>query len=219
MKSKIDRKILMIILLLVNCGCSLKSGNLNKLKDNEFYFFPKGVFNSIDIKDDKDSFYRKWYSNQLISMNEPSLLVQGQDIEFACRFLWLRSFHHPIAIRVEKQGEKKLLYATELSGMGGYKPGKVKRFIKKEITANGFNEITQSLIEIDFWNMSTIISIVNPDGTITVQADGAEWILEVRDHEKYHIVQRWLPENGKFKELCLLFLKLSEVAINSNEIY
>ena len=39
--------------------------------------------------------------------------------------------------------------------------------------------------------------------------DGASWIIEGVKKTNHHYVEKWLPENGEFKELCLFMLKLS----------
>ena len=39
--------------------------------------------------------------------------------------------------------------------------------------------------------------------------DGSQWVLEgVRDN-RYHIVDRWSPENSEYREACTYLLKLS----------
>ena len=84
--------------------------------DAEDYYFPKGALDPSRSK--VDGITRDWYSKYLRAMMEPSLSCgQGPD-GFAYRFLWLRSSHHPIAVRVEKDGSSVTLNAVELDGTG-----------------------------------------------------------------------------------------------------
>ena len=41
------------------------------------------------------------------------------------RFLWLRTFHKPIAVRVWSADSRYYLVVKELSGQGGYEPGRI----------------------------------------------------------------------------------------------
>jgi hypothetical protein len=52
------------------------------------------------------------YSDKLKQLKEPTLLTPGHT---AYRFLWLRSFHQEIAVRVWVDGEKKMLSIKELN--------------------------------------------------------------------------------------------------------
>lgn len=45
-----------------------------------------------------------WYSSQLCALNEPLIFDQKSGTIY--RFTWLRTFHHPVAIRIQKQKKK-----------------------------------------------------------------------------------------------------------------
>jgi hypothetical protein len=49
--------------------------------------------------------------------------------------------------------------------------------------------------------------------------DGAQWILEGVKDQKYHVVDRWTPRDGAFREACLYLLKLSQIGISPKEVY
>jgi hypothetical protein len=66
-----------------------------------------------------------WYSKQFKAMKEPSLweLSRTQSSP-SYRFIWLRSFHHPMVLRVDINADGSSLLTTKIgSGNGGYKPG------------------------------------------------------------------------------------------------
>jgi hypothetical protein len=214
--------IFLFLIFCINCISSFQKGNNRNIEKDDFFYFQKGIFadpSIVDNEKDGDGYHRNWYSEYLKSMKEPSLIVPEFGQKCVIRFLWLRTFHCPIAVRIEKQGDSILLHATELTGKGGYEPGKIKNIVKKDISKNDYEKISQLLIDTDFWKLPTIISAINQDGTVTVNADGARWILEVRESEKYHVVDRWSPESGKYRELCLYMLELSGLQVDSDDIY
>src|SRR5215468_3618237 len=86
-------------------------------------YFPVGTFGPRN----SDLFVREWYSNHLVAMGELSLSCGVlQDTE-TYRFLWLRTFHNPVAVRVFRRGDDYDLEGVILDGAGGYNPGHVSR--------------------------------------------------------------------------------------------
>jgi len=225
MINSVSRLLIMIVLLIINFSGLLQGEtpkNSKKTIKDQFYFFPKGIFNApqpINKDFDQDKSIRDLYSKNLKSMKEPSISISEHEFESAYRFLWLRTFNHPIAVRIEKLNGQIILYAVELSGKGGYDPGVIKKSKKKELSHDDFNRLSEILKEIDFWNMDNVLKILNTDGTITLNADGAQWILEGNSNGKYHVVDRWSPEAGKYKELCLYFLQIAGFKIKTDDIY
>lgn len=73
----------------------------------ETVYFPKGAEN--------------WYPKHLAAMKEPSLFEQStKKLVQQYRFLWLRTFHKPIAVRIRKDSEGITLRVVRLSGAGSY---------------------------------------------------------------------------------------------------
>src|SRR5687767_3485207 len=52
-----------------------------------------------------DSFVNEWYSQMLFALHEPVLKDYQGEMEIY-RFTWLRSFHNPAVVRVEKKGDR-----------------------------------------------------------------------------------------------------------------
>src|SRR5690348_9677165 len=70
-------------------------------------YFPP---HSLDPSDPRsDSFRNHWYSQQLEAMSEPVLKPGGNLKTY--RFTWLRSFHHPVVVRVVEANGKCVLHA------------------------------------------------------------------------------------------------------------
>ena len=95
-------------------------------------FFPK---TSLDLRG--DDFKAKWYSTQLRALAEPSLLALATNAKAeSYRFLWLRTFHHPIAARVDMQSDGSWILITKVaSGAGGYSPGTLTTNTSRQLTA------------------------------------------------------------------------------------
>ena len=76
--------------------------------DENPQYFPVGVF-----QDDASNaeFRARWYAKHLRAMGEESLLSAAANKEFlGYRFLWLRTFHHPVSmkLRIWPEGDGQL---------------------------------------------------------------------------------------------------------------
>ena len=136
-------------------------------------------------------------------MHEPSLFEGQTDTRlFAYRFLWLRSFHHPVSIRMVIQGDGQALVTTKIAdGAGGYEPGRLisntSRYLTKEQTSFFVERIAGS----GFWDAPT--REVSPG---VVNLDGAEWIFEGVKDGKYHVLDRWSPKEGPMHDIGIMML-------------
>src|SRR5919205_1244808 len=80
-------------------------------------------------------FLNGWYSGQLEAMNElPLAALENEDESY--RFLWLRSFHKPIAIHVWRAGVRRFVVVKRLNGHGGYNPGRVVLYLGHSLSEN-----------------------------------------------------------------------------------
>jgi len=147
-----------------------------------------------------DSFRNEWYSKHLEAMDESSLNSIAESDE-TYRFLWLRSFHHPIAIRVWRKGEERKMVFKELDGAGGYEPGKLIANRSRRLTTDEWDNFIKLIQQTSYWQLPT----EGKNGG----KDGAQWVLEGKKDKQYHIVDRWSPEGRSYREACLYLLKLS----------
>jgi hypothetical protein len=183
------------------------SQKISELKKGKSGYFPKDKF-SVDWAG-RDDFINDWYGKHLKAMGEKSLLdVASVDNEIY-RFLWLRSFHHPIFVRIERSQNDIKLFTKELDGAGGYEPGKVLRSKEIVLKREDFCKFLTLLEKADYWNLP-----IEKDDTTVVRVDGAEWILEGVKSGRYHIVDRWSPKKGEYRKACLYLLKLSGVDLD-----
>jgi hypothetical protein len=170
-------------------------------------YFPKNEF--TDSWKDADDFVNDWYGKHLRAMGEKSLLDVSDGEAEIYRFLWLRSFDHPVFVRVERHQNKIKLFTKELDGAGGYEPGKVLRSYSRNLDRTEWCEFLKLLRQADYWNLPPKIE----EGG----ADGARWILEGVRENRYHLVDRWSPDAGEYREACLYLLRLSGFEVDKPE--
>ncbi len=171
------------------------------------YYFPEGVLAENDAN--SDAFLRGWFAKHLTAMNEPSISCGTSGRIF--RFTWLRTFHHPVSVRVTEISGAASLVAIELNGAGGYAPGEKHRRKESTLTNGEFRGLQDSFSKVGFWSL--------PTTSEQLGMDGAEWIFEVAENGKYHVVTRWSPEAGAIRNIGLQFLKLAKWKYKHREIY
>ena len=154
-------------------------------------------------------FRSNWYSRHLRAMNEEPLYSSDDRWLESYRFLWLRTFHHPVAVRLWKRGAEKFIVVKELSGAGGYEPGELIVNHTRKLSAAEWNQFARRLDDTCYWQLPTEDDELG--GT-----DGAQWIFEGFTLGRYHIVDRWTPESGSYRELCLYALQLSGLKIDKD---
>jgi hypothetical protein len=186
---------------------------LNNPPDANPQYFPTGIFgDSLDRGSFKD-FAARWYSTYLRAMHEPSFLEASQDRSLvAYRFLWLRTFHHPIAIRltIRPDGTGSLT-GKVTSGTGGYGTG--------VMTWNKSIDIPKTQVQ-QFINLSQKTAFwTSPTGGLEEGNDGARWIMEGVHSGVYHVVDRWNPEKSDYASMCLFLLSLSKIQVEAKDIY
>jgi hypothetical protein len=177
-------------------------------------YFPLKLFNDSTTIKEKYSFIDSWYSEMLFSLHEPLLYNRIESKEIY-RFTWLRSFHHPVAIRIEKTSNGIKLFVKQSSGAGGYQPGKIIVDTVKYLTIQQWTTFTTFIEKINFWKLPIQDNDVSG-------SDGAEWILEGTNKESYHFVTRWSPDEKRFKEFkdcCEYLLTLSGLQIKKRDQY
>lgn len=183
---------------------------ISEIEKGKSGFFPKNVYRGYAGADD---FMNDWYGKHLRAMSEKSLLdaPAGQEIY---RFLWLRTFRHPIFVRVERRQNEFKLFTKELNGAGGYEPREVLRDESRNLDQTEWCEFLKLLEQANYWALSTDLS--DDSGN-----DGAQWILEGVKENRYHVVDRWTPRTGEYRAACLYLLRLSGVEVDKmgDELY
>jgi hypothetical protein len=156
-----------------------------------------------------------WYLRQLQGLHEPSLFaLTGKTTREVYRFLWLRTFHHPIAVRMDIQPDGTGMLTTKMcSGAGGYSPGKLVQNSNRKLDWTQVKEFLALIEREGFWTAPNPVN----DQTGT---DGSQWIIEGVKGGNYHVIDRWSPKQGPAHDLGLfLAFDLAKIDIPKNEIY
>lgn len=191
----------------VATGCYPGQSLETSLMDKESFFPPKVLAQDQG----GNQFRNEWYSKHLSAMNEEPLYSPEDEWVESYRFLWLRTFHHPVAVRIWKCGSVRFISVKELDGAGGYEPGKLKFERQRELTPDEWSEFKRHLDDSCYWQL--------PTEDDNLGTDGAQWIFEGVKGGRYHIVDRWTPRSGSYRELCLYALKLSGLKVDTSELY
>jgi hypothetical protein len=176
-----------------------------------------------------DSFRVTWFGGVLRAMHEPSLV--GATIPRGAtllRFLWLRSFHPPVTVRILSGSGRCTSTTAVLAGprpeppstATGVQPfslpgpGSIQRRDSNEVSQGECAALTAQLAAAGFWTAPT------EDGSAGL--DGAEWIFEGVNPAGYHVVTRWSPDSTRspaFWRIGQFVLKLGRAVPAKNEIY
>lgn len=179
--------------------------------DSNTLYFPERT--SVSDTSQLDKFSNTWYSKMLFALHEPTLFDK-QDTAEIFRFIWLRTFHKPVSIRVSKVRGKCILTLKVAEGAGGYEAGRLITDTSFFITMNEWKGIVSKTAAINFWNLTPFID----DGG----KDGSEWILEGKNKNRYHFISRWTPGATRYKEFkdcCDYLILLSNLKIADKEFY
>ncbi|HEX6185153.1 MAG TPA: hypothetical protein VFZ44_14800 [Pyrinomonadaceae bacterium] len=173
-------------------------------------YFPQGAFSTNEWG---DKFRADWYSEHLSAMKEKPFYYPDNSEAESYRFLWLRSFHRPVAVRVWSVGCERFVTLKEMSGAGGYEPGQLLVDRTRKLSQDEWDEFTRLLEQTCYWELPTTDERLGNDG--------AHWILEGVRAGRYHVVDRWTPEGGSYREACLYALKLSGLSfsVSHEDVY
>jgi hypothetical protein len=141
-------------------------------------------------------FEAEWFGGELRAFQEPSLYLFSTDSlhdqNSSYRFLWLRSFHDPIVVRIERSDDGvAFLTAKQRAGGIGFQ-GHDKN-LSRALTP----------VEVDQLNSTLAATGVLGERPKTCDsgADGARWLIEAADSRgTYSYVSRWTPREGPSRE-------------------
>jgi hypothetical protein len=154
-----------------------------------------------------------WYEKDLEALKEPSLwqLSKVEKVQ-SYRFLWLRSFHNPIAVRITVSADGASLLTWKVASGATGRAGNLIQ--NKTLTLDGkqTNLFLEQVERSNFWKLPPVLE----DRGV----DGAQWIIEgVRDGD-YHIVDGWSPKDGEVRALGMYMAKnLAKIKLDHSEIY
>lgn len=195
--------LLLTFIVAVTCGSTSSQESVQ-------YFPPHAFYDSQPL----DAGVIRWYSKYLNALGEPSLWVASKESERQrYRFLWLRTWDHPISIRVDRDDDESATLTLKVANgsSGGDEPGRLDVVRTKKLTKKEFDAIADKFTASGFWTMAS----TEPSGG----KDGARWVLEATKNGRYSVVDRWSPKDGAIRDLALDFLKVSGYAIAEDKVY
>jgi hypothetical protein len=162
------RIIFPVALLLALCGSSVGQ-----------QYFPEAAF---DKQKKSNDFAVEWYSQQLKALQEPSLWETSKNIKGQVyRFLWLRSFHHPVVVRLNVNDDATGDLVTKVAdGHGGYPPGKLIENRTQRLSKQQTQSFLDEVKELKYWDLPTR----EEENPKDVHLDGAQWIVVKRNRAR-----------------------------------
>jgi hypothetical protein len=176
-------------------------------------YFPAGSFGA---KASIEQLKTEWYSSKLAALHEASLwqVSQQQPSIETYRFLWLRTFHHPISVRVTvTAGGVGVLEARETNGYGGFpRSGELIRDDKRRLSTAEMDLFFSKLDALHVWTSRNNNEYAGPDG--------GQWVLEAVRSGQYRILDVWNPEGSEpMRSFGLEMLNLARIKVPPPEIY
>jgi hypothetical protein len=152
------------------------------------------------------------YGEQLQALRETPMCCGRDSSAHAIRFTWLRTFHHPVVLRMDRNVGGHWVLRTKIGGGdGGYSANRLLIDHSRPLLESETSQML-ALVGSDsgFWDISTHEQeFLKGERIIPVRADGSHWIVEVRHEKRYHVVDRWSPKQGRIYEIGKLLMTLS----------
>jgi hypothetical protein len=177
-------------------------------------YFPPHTFYS---EADRDSFVANWYSVHLLTLEELPLWQKLESLEQDIyRFLWLRTFHAPIVIRININPNGKGILITKMSdGRGGYGAGRLIENKSEILSKDKLQRFVDQIEKFGYWDLPSKEKGPDAEGF-----DGSHWIIEAAKKDAYKIVDRWSPKGGPIRVIGLIMLQdLAKLKLHPKEIY
>ena len=132
--------------------------------------------------------------------------------------MWLRSFHHPVSIRLDISTNGTAVLTVKISnGAGGYEPGRLINNRTQRLGHDLTQRVLNRIEELKFWTLPTEPPPPDPN---VFSVDGAQWIFEGVKSGAYHAVDRWSPDKGEVHSLGLLMLlDVAKLKLSDREVY
>jgi hypothetical protein len=171
-------------------------------KDSSIWYFPEDcITERLPYAKQAgiiDTFWHHLFSKELFKLQEPVLsnYYLGESV---IRLAWIRSFDPVVVLRLTNNIGENYLFENGYfrqkdsfqTSYGFYQP-RIKLINKRNVfkVNHQFYLKLDSLIET-----SKFYQLLSTDNTI-VGLDGSEWILEVHQKDKYHLVWRGSPDSN-----------------------
>jgi hypothetical protein len=147
------------------------------------------------------------YASFLSQVGEPSLSCVTRAPVY--RFVLDRSFQGPISVRVERRGDAWHLVAVERVSME--RETSRTRRVARALTREQGHRFEQALARADLFDAPARPWV---DGR-----DGADWVVELRDLDRYRLHEEWSPHEGPVREFGGVLLSLTGWRFEPRDVY
>ena len=184
--------------------------------------FPPG---SLDIDAELDRFRSDQLSGCLRSFKEASIWqASRKHVPGAVyRFMWLRSFHPAISVRLDIAADGAGILTTKVSNGccdcppppadTKQKPFRVQTTVR-EISAPELRRFLSCVGAVHFWTLHSRKDSLTG-------ADGADWVIEASKDGRYQLIDAWSPSTGDPANILGRFMlfDLANLHLPDNEVY
>lgn len=161
-------------------------------------YFPNGM-----LRQDRRT---EWKTRYYAAMLEQPFTC-FEDDEEVYRLLFLPSFEYPTSVRIWRNGDQYRMAIKQLSVELATEasPDNLIYNVTRSLTAEEWTKIQGLVNKSNFWSMQSID--VRDHGL-----DGTTYHLEGKKDGKYHVVDRWSPDNHEdFLDLCDYMIELTKL--------
>ncbi|MGJ8666245.1 MAG: tetratricopeptide repeat protein [Patiriisocius sp.] len=188
-------------------NCYFPSWYFADLKSNWECDFTINYLSEIELS----NMYSGFIEEQLIGLKEDCIYdIFLNSNEEKYRFTWLRSFHNPISIRIEREGIDKFVYWKVGKGAAGYTPEGLMNSGKKELSKREWKKFLRLFKKMHFYDLD--------NQHVVPTTDGATWTFERKDEHNYKAHTTNSPSKH-FVKIRNYLLELSEIVINDRDKY
>jgi hypothetical protein len=218
---------ILTLFILMTLSCKISSSNSLVLKktdslvtptDSSTMYLPYPQQTSSQSKTNQlvdkkyfDTSVVQGWSFFLFRFNEPILCNYGGTKDIY-RFTWCRTFDSPLCLRIENNNGEIRLISKELTGKSGYSIGRIAVDTTVYLTKEKWDVFISLLDSAKFWEIS--------NNSYEMGFDGATWLLEGFQNQKYHWASRWSPgKTSHFGMACQYLVSVSPIKVDQQKIY
>jgi hypothetical protein len=145
----------------------------------------------------------EWYRTRLTRMGEPILACGPTDDDETYRITWVHAFttYSPIAVRLFRTNQSRRLTAARYTWKVPRPELAAVARVERELSEGEWTEVHALVRSAGFWAM--------PGAFGDFGNDGATWMLEGRRGLAYHLVTKWSPDHGPFRDLAMHLVRLA----------
>jgi len=205
--------LLLSLLLLVSCHSRPAPGTVAAWTRPE-YFAPGLLHPDPGVA----AVRQEWYADALARLGEPSFMLLARQPGEGYRFLWLRTWHPAMVVRVHRVGQ---LAVAEVRRLDGRSPpaalGRLVATRRRTVSAAELAHLEQTLEAARFWSQPSHDPL---DGTVFPSVEeGSRWVFEGYDDGRLQVVDRFSPDDPALVALGLELLSLAGVHPDPRTVY